>query len=337
MSELKPPEKLQEIIAGQSDRESLHPSLRPQPERVEQKAASLKAPRDAPLPSGIPVERLTPISYSDDVETLTRSSHASIGNSGARSVRPPGMILLHDERKGNFFETSLVCLKACTEVERSRIWHEFIHLGVRSVPFTSLVLSCVGAILVYQAGVQALRLVPDTSQIGPAYFELLVRDLAAALTGLMLAARVGAAIAAELGSMKVTDQLDALRLSKADPIVYLVAPKLIASLLFTPIVSFIAGACALASGSITGAVAFNIRPETFLDLRFFVVGSALIGLMKALTFGLLIPLLSAHYGIYCERGSQGVGDATTKAVVSSSLAVIIFGFVWGLLGYGVLK
>ncbi len=189
----------------------------------------------------------------------------------------------------------------------------------------------VGGIIVYQGGLQAMRIVPDTSGIGPTYLELLVKDLAATLTGLMLATRVGAGIAAELGSMKVTDQLDALRLCQADPVVFLVAPRLLACLLITPIVTIIAGSVALGSGTVVGLLAFGISPTSFLDARFVTAGTLVTGLAKSIAFGLAVPLVSAHAGLYTSGGSQGVGDATTRAVVGSSLAVIVLGFVIGVL------
>jgi phospholipid/cholesterol/gamma-HCH transport system permease protein len=202
-------------------------------------------------------------------------------------------------------------------------------LGLRSFGFVGLVLGFVGCILVYQAGIQALRIVPDTSTIGPSYIEILVRDLAASLTALMLATRVGAGIAAELGSMRVTDQLDAYRLCRADPVVYLIAPRIVASLLMTPVLTLFGGGVALITGTLTGVWAFDINPNVFLDLKFVDSVDLGAGILKSIAFGLAIPLFSAHAGLYTKGGSQGVGNATTRAVVSSSLAVIILGFVIG--------
>lgn len=245
-------------------------------------------------------------------------------------VQPmPGFVLPHDESRASLWVTVRATMSALSHTEGSAVVAQAYEIGVRSLPFLCLVLAFVGGIIVYQAGIQAMRIVPDTSGIGPGYIELLVRDLAANLTGLMLATRVGASIAAELGSMKVTDQLDAMRLCQTDPVAHLVAPRFLACVLVTPILTIIAGACALASGTLVGALAFDIRPQNFLDPRFVTISAMVSGFLKSLAFGLAIPLVSAHAGLYTRVGSQGVGDATTGAVVGSSVAVIVLGFFIG--------
>jgi phospholipid/cholesterol/gamma-HCH transport system permease protein len=241
----------------------------------------------------------------------------------------PGFVLPLDEEHAGVLRTFRAVLAALPRMEKGSVGAQVEQQGIGSLIFILVVLAFVGAILVYQAGVQALRVVPDTSTIGASYLEILTRDLAATLTALMLATRVGAGIAAELGGMKVTDQLDALRLSNADPVVTLVAPRILASLIYTPILTVLGGATAVVSGLGTGFLAFEINPATFLDPRFIDSLDVIMGLTKSLAFGLAIPLFSAHAGLHTQGGSQGVGDATTKAVVSSSLAVIILGFVIG--------
>lgn len=220
---------------------------------------------------------------------------------------------------------------AARRLERPEFFRQMNAIGLQSLGFICLVLGFVGAILVYQAGLQALRIVPDTSNVGASYLELLVRDLAASITGLMLATRVGAGIAAEIGSMKVTDQLDALRLCRTDPIDYLVAPRVAACLIVTPMLTIFGGAVAMFTGAGVGYFAFDINPTVFLDGRYIDLGDLVTGLTKSLAFGVSIPLVAAHAGLYTTGGSEGVGNATTKAVVGSSLAVIILGFVIGAL------
>ncbi len=221
---------------------------------------------------------------------------------------------------------------AARRLERPEFFRQMNAIGLQSLGFICLVLGFVGAILVYQAGLQALRIVPDTSNVGASYLELLVRDLAASITGLMLATRVGAGIAAEIGSMKVTDQLDALRLCRTDPIDFLVAPRVAACLIVTPMLTIFGGAVAVFTGAGVGYFAFGINPNVFLDGRYVDVGDLITGIAKSIAFGVSIPLVAAHAGLYTSGGSEGVGNATTKAVVGSSLAVIILGFVIGALG-----
>jgi len=263
---------------------------------------------------------------------VLRGSDYAVALSGTQEgdVQPmPGFILPHDESRASLLVTVRATFSALRHTQGHTVVAQAYEIGVRSLPFLCLVLAFVGGIIVYQAGIQAMRIVPDTSGIGPGYIELLVRDLAANLTGLMLATRVGASIAAEIGSMKVTDQLDALRLCQADPVSYLVAPRFLACVLVTPILTIIAGACALGSGTLVGALAFDIRPQNFLDPRFVTLGALATGFLKSLAFGFAIPLVSAHAGLYTRVGSQGVGDATTQAVVGSSIAVIVLGFFIG--------
>lgn len=241
----------------------------------------------------------------------------------------PGFVLPHDEARGGPLRTLFAAFYAMKRLEPGSVAEQVDLLGIRSLGFVCLVLGFVGGIIVYQAGIQALRIVPDTSTIGASYIQILVRDLAASLTALMLATRVGAGIAAELGSMKVTDQLDALRLSQADPVVYLVAPRILACLIATPLLTILGGTVALFTGMLTGLWVFDINPTSFLDARFVTAADLIAGLAKSVSFGLAIPVMSAHAGLYTEGGSQGVGNATTRAVVGSSLAVIVLGFVIG--------
>lgn len=246
--------------------------------------------------------------------------------------RLPGVAVQADESTLGSVGVVTGTLQALRKIERPELSRQISELGLRSLGFISLVLGFVGAILVYQAGLQALRIVPDTSTVGSAYLELLVKDLAASITGLMLATRVGAGIAAEIGSMKVTDQLDALRLCRTDPVDYLVAPRVLASVIVTPLLTIFGGAVATLTGATTGYFAFQINPVIFLDPVHIDAGDVIVGLLKSLCFGLAIPLVSAHAGLYASGGSEGVGNATTRAVVGSSLAVIIMGFFIGALG-----
>ena len=262
---------------------------------------------------------------------LSRVSLSPSPDSRTISAPVPGFVLPEDESRGGPLRTLVAALYAVRKMERGAVAEQIDQLGIRSLGFVVLVLGFVGGIIVYQAGIQALRIVPDTSTIGPSYIEILVRELAASLTAMMLATRVGAGIAAEIGSMRVTDQLDALRLSRADPVVYLIAPRVIACLIVTPILTIVGGATALATGTLTGMWVFDINPVVFLDARFVDAVDLGSGLIKSVAFGLAIPVMSAHAGLYTTGGSQGVGNATTRAVVGSSLAVIILGFLIGAL------
>jgi phospholipid/cholesterol/gamma-HCH transport system permease protein len=181
--------------------------------------------------------------------------------------------------------------------------------------------------MVYQAGLQTKRVVPDFTMIGATYLELLTRDLAASIGALMLATRVGAGIAAEIGSMVVTEQVDALRMCAADPIDYLLVPRFVASMIMTPVLLVWAGAVAFAAGSFTAYMSFEVPVSTFANVSIVDHGDVITGLVKCLAYGAAIPVISGHAGLSTFGGSEGVGWATTRAVVSSSLAVIVLNLI----------
>jgi phospholipid/cholesterol/gamma-HCH transport system permease protein len=206
------------------------------------------------------------------------------------------------------------------------VTRQMYEMGNRSMFFLSITMGCIGMILVYQAGLQAKRVVPDFSMLGATYLELLVRDIAASIGALMLATRVGAGIAAEIGSMVVTEQVDALRMCAADPIDFLIVPRFLASLVMTLVTIVWAGTVAFCAGSATAYLAFDVSPETFFNVNLVDVGDLTTGLVKCVAYGAAIPIVSGYCGLSTFGGSEGVGWATTRAVVNSSLAIIILNF-----------
>ena len=218
-------------------------------------------------------------------------------------------------------------------LERGAVLRQMYEIGNRSLVFLCIVMGFMGMILTYQAGLQTQRVVPDLSLLGATFLELLVRDLAASICALMLATRVGAGIAAEIGSMVVTEQVDALYMCGADPIKHLVCPRFLASLgMFTMLV-VVAACVAVATGTWTASAFFGLNPRTFLNLSLLSAPDVIVGLAKCLAYGAAIPIISAHAGLTAFGGSEGVGSATTRAVVGSSLAVIVLNFVISGTGY----
>ncbi len=198
--------------------------------------------------------------------------------------------------------------------------------GNQSVFFLTVFMGFFGMILVFQAGVQALRIIPDLTMLGATFLQLLVRDLAASIGALMLATRVGAGIAAEIGSMVVTEQVDALRMCAADPIEYLVVPRFKAGIVATTAVIIWAAFVCWVSGMLTAWSFFGVLPRTFANIQMVGVGDVVVGLTKCVAYGAAIPIVSAQSGLSTFGGSEGVGWATTRAVVNSSLAVIVLNF-----------
>src|SRR5215467_5880897 len=157
---------------------------------------------------------------------------------------------------------------------------QMYEIGNRSVFFLSVTMGCIGMILVYQAGLQAKRIVPDFTMLGATYLELLVRDFAASIGALMLATRVGAGIAAEIGSMVVTEQIDALRMCAADPIDFLIVPRFLASVVMTTMLIIWGGLVSFVAGAATAYFAFDVNPETFFNMQLVDAGDLTTGLTK---------------------------------------------------------
>jgi phospholipid/cholesterol/gamma-HCH transport system permease protein len=211
--------------------------------------------------------------------------------------------------------------------EKGATVQQMYEIGNRSLFFLTVVMGFIGMILVLQAGIQTKRVLPELSLLGANFLELLVRDLAATIGSLMLATRVGAGIAAEIGSMVVTEQIDALRMCAADPIDYLIKPRFLASIVMTMVLGVWSVGVAILTGLLTAYVMFDLRPGTFLNFSLVDAGDVTLGLTKCLAYGAAIPVVAGHSGLSTYGGSEGVGWATTKAVVNSSLAVIVLDMV----------
>ncbi len=203
---------------------------------------------------------------------------------------------------------------------------QMYEMGNKSMFFLTVTMGFIGMILVYQAGLQVKRVVPDFTMVGATYLELLVRDFAASIGALMLATRVGAGIAAEIGSMVVTEQVDALRMCAADPIDFLVVPRVLASMVMTGALIMWAAFVAFIAGALTANFAFDVPIPTFFNTSLVDYGDMLTGLAKCIAYGAAIPVVSGYCGLSTFGGSEGVGWATTRAVVNSSLATIVLNF-----------
>jgi len=249
----------------------------------------------------------------------------------AASSAEPGLAVT----LGEIYRLLKLTVRCCLEggLERGAVLRQMYEIGNRSLVFLCIVMGFMGMILTYQAGLQTQRVVPDLSLLGATFLELLVRDLAASICALMLATRVGAGIAAEIGSMVVTEQVDALHMCGADPIKHLVCPRFLASLGMLVMLVVLAACVAVATGAWTASAFFGLNPRTFLNLSQLSAPDVIIGLIKCLAYGAAIPIISAHAGLTAFGGSEGVGSATTRAVVGSSLAVIVLNFIISGAGY----
>jgi len=157
----------------------------------------------------------------------------------------------------------------------------------------------------------------------------ITRELGPVLAGLMVAGRIGASIAAEIGTMRVTEQIDALRTLNVNPMKYLVVPRVLAGLIMMPVLVFIADIIGVMGGWLVGVYALDFSSAAYLKqtwnfVQFMDVFS---GLVKAAVFGVIVTAMGCYNGYNSGRGAQGVGRATTNAVVSSSILILIFNYI----------
>lgn len=202
-------------------------------------------------------------------------------------------------------------------------------VAVLSLPVVAFSLTFISLMLILEFSFH-MKLVLQQDSLVPAFSTLLmIRELGPVVTCLLLTSRVGAAIGAELGSMKTTDQIDALQLLSIDPIEYLVIPRWIACVVACVSLSIIAVAIACVGGAWIASVKLGYEPGEFFNTMFvfarFRDGTAC--LIKAVVFGTLLPLVASFHGLRCKPGSEGVGNAATSAVVQGSILIIIADFV----------
>jgi phospholipid/cholesterol/gamma-HCH transport system permease protein len=209
------------------------------------------------------------------------------------------------------------------------IFKEMFEAGNRSLLFVLLTLGFLGAILNLQTGFQAKRVLGDASLVGAQTLPLLLRLFGPTLTGLMVATRVGTGIAAEVGSMVVTEQVDALRMNNAPPVDYLIKPRFLACLVMLPALTLFGIASAFVAGMAVSYGVFQVNPATYANFDLIGRYDLVEGMVKAVAYGAAIPTISGAAGLDARGGSEGVGEATTRAVVNSSLAVIVLDFVIG--------
>ncbi|MBX3260598.1 MAG: ABC transporter permease [Labilithrix sp.] len=260
----------------------------------------------------------------NQVGTLEKKEHEELGPVGLLGAAAVDLFLGGRELYSVFVRTLYYTFRG--RREKGALVQQMYEMGNRSLFFLSTTMGFIGMILVYQSGLQAKRVVPEFTMLGATYLELLVRDLAASIGALMLATRVGAGIAAEIGSMVVTEQVDALRMCAADPIDFLIVPRFVASVVMTLCLIVWAGTVAFVAGGVTAYVAFDVPLQTFFNITLVDAGDLSIGLAKCLAYGAAIPIVSGYCGLSTFGGSEGVGWATTRAVVNTSLAIIILNF-----------
>jgi phospholipid/cholesterol/gamma-HCH transport system permease protein len=199
--------------------------------------------------------------------------------------------------------------------------------GVKSQSVVLITGAFTGMVLAAQTYIQFHKVKMDTATLAVVSVSM-CSELGPVLTGLMVAGRVGAAIAAELGTMRVTEQIDALRTLATHPVDYLVVPRLVALHVALPLLTAEAIMVGIGSGYVVGVYLEGIDP-TYLwynTLRYTEISDVFIGIIKAVIFGGIVAMIGCYKGLTCGEGAEGVGRATTEAVVYSSITILIANF-----------
>ena len=207
--------------------------------------------------------------------------------------------------------------------------------GVRTLPVLTVVSLFTGMILSLQVGLELARFNQEV-YLGAAVMLTLMREMAAFSCGICLAACVGSAIAAELGTMKVNDELDALVIMKISPMRFLAAPRVLALVMMAPLLMFYCCIVGTVGGAVVGHTQLRVDFGQFMSSALSIVAKKdlFVGLLKAGVFGLIIGTVSVAEGFGTKLGATGVGKATQRAVIVSFLAILAFGYMITRLCYG---
>lgn len=208
------------------------------------------------------------------------------------------------------------------------ILRQVVYMGYYSLPVVGLTAIFTGMVLALQSYTGFSRFNAE-SAVATVVVLSVTRELGPVIAGLMVAGRVGAAMAAEIGTMRVTDQIDALTTLSTDPFRYLVLPRLLAGLITLPLLVLVADIIGVFGGYIVGTYKLGFNPanyltqtETYLE-RMDVIS----GLVKAGVFGFIISLMGCYHGYHSRGGAEGVGQATTYAVVSASILILLSNYM----------
>lgn len=248
-------------------------------------------------------------------------------------------LLMNHTEKSSLFETFFESLGAHAiffketvlwtfrpPFDRQNILAQMLEVGYKSFPVTSITLFFTGMVMALQIGKAMDALMSGSSVfIGTAVTISMFRELCPVLTALLLAGRVGSSIAAEIGTMKVTEQIDALRTLSAEPVQYLSVPRFIACLVMTPALTVITDIVGVLGGAVVAFFSLNITPDSYVSniLQNLQLTDFVSGIAKSVFFGAEIAIISCYSGFSTTGGAEGVGKSTIQAVVRSSMVILI--------------
>ena len=208
------------------------------------------------------------------------------------------------------------------------ILRQMVDIGYYSLPVVGLTAMFTGMVLALQTYTGFSRFAAENA-VATVVVLSMTRELGPVIAGLMVAGRIGAAIAAEIGTMRVTDQIDALTTLSTNPYKYLVVPRLIAGLTTLPLLVLVADVIGVFGGFLVGTYKLDFNAANYLarTIEYLQTMDVVSGLVKAAVFGFLVALMGCYHGYNSRGGAQGVGAATTYAVVSASILILVFNYV----------
>jgi phospholipid/cholesterol/gamma-HCH transport system permease protein len=211
---------------------------------------------------------------------------------------------------------------------------QMAHLGVDSLPIVSLTLLFAGMVMTLQI-VDILMRYGAQSTLGGVMSIAMGRELGPILTGVVVAGRVGAAMTAEIGTMKVTEQIDALRCMAVDPVAYLVVPRFVACVVMVPFLAFYGYLIGTGGGYAVATLGAGLTHFTYVNSieLFTTVSDVVYGMIKSMFFGGIIALIACHEGMNAQSGAEGVGQATTRSVVTSIIFIFICNYLLSIILY----
>jgi phospholipid/cholesterol/gamma-HCH transport system permease protein len=211
--------------------------------------------------------------------------------------------------------------------ERRTVVEQIVAMGVESVPVTTLTALFTGMVLALQTGFSFRKVFNEPIYVGTVVGLSLVKELGPVLTAVVVAGRVGAAIAAELGTMKVTEQIDALYTLGTNPVKYLAVPRFIACVFSIPILTMMAIFTGIIGGLIIAVYRLGIPMAVYMnEIKGIGWKECAHGITKSFFFAVIIAIVSCYKGFTCEGGAEGVGKATTSAVVISMVLVLVLDY-----------
>lgn len=207
---------------------------------------------------------------------------------------------------------------------RDRLWRQLYFVGTTSIPVLALVGAFIGMILAIEGYLQFAS-IGQEGRLGGVINVSIVKQIGPVLAAVMLAGRVGCALTAELGTMRVTEQLDAMRAMAADPVRVLVVPRVVACIVMIPVLTVVSNLCGLAGGWLVVTKYYEADATQYWRYSdiFVTWYEVMNGLVKSVFFGGAIGLVACYKGFNCKPGAEGVGRATTDSFVTSFIAIII--------------